>query len=95
MSKEIRLILINCLIFTYILHNINLYAHIIIMSYDFHAKAKQLIKSGHLVSFETIKKHYKNEPALVMYFDNHSPISVSKEKWAEYGEIIMTVTDIF
>ncbi|MBQ7408495.1 MAG: thermostable hemolysin delta-VPH [Clostridia bacterium] len=64
----------------------------------FDLTAKKLIKSGHLTSFKTVT-HFKNfSPALILYFDNHSPIAVSKDLWGEYSDILCSLpffTDVF
>ena len=58
------------------------------MSYDYSRKAKSLIKGGHLLKFETVNKYKNLTPALLLYFDNHSPIALDKSKWNEYSDII-------
>lgn len=63
------------------------------MYYNYHAKAKRLIREGHLVKFETVKEHNGITPALILYFDNHGPIPIRKEKWAEYSQIITNSTN--
>ena len=57
--------------------------------------AKKLIQTGHLVRFEAVKKHNDLSPALVLYFDNHSPIAVSKELWAEYSDVIISSNSLY
>lgn len=54
-----------------------------------HIDAKMLIQTGHLINFEAVKKHNDLSPALLLYFDNHSPIAISKEFWAEYSDVII------
>ena len=49
-----------------------------------HIDAKMLIQTGHLINFEAVKKHNDLSPALLLYFDNHSPIAISKEFWANF-----------
>ena len=61
------------------------------MYYNYHAKAKRLIREGHLVNFETVKNHNGISPALILYFDNHGPIPIRKERWAEYSDVITDV----
>ena len=60
-----------------------------------HIYAKELIKSGHLVNFEAVKKHNDLSPALLLYFDNHAPIAVSKERWAEYSDVIISSNSLY
>ena len=77
--SSLRLIFLNILIFQ---------AHNIYMSYDYSRKAKSLIKQGHLLKFETVSKYKNVTPALLLYFDNHTPIALEKSKWNEYSDII-------
>ena len=64
------------------------------MSYNYSRKAKQLIKEGHLQRFETVSSYLTYSPALLLYFDNHVPIAVEKNKWKEYSDLITaTITD--
>ena len=57
--------------------------------------AKTLIQTGHLIRFEAVKKHNELSPALVLYFDNHSPIAISKEFWAEYSDVIINSNSLY
>jgi hypothetical protein len=60
------------------------------MSYSYSRKAKQLILEGHLLRFETVSRYRAFSPALLLYFDNHSPIAVEKSKWCEYSDLIIS-----
>ena len=65
-------------------------AHNNFMSYNYSRKAKQLILQGHLLRFETVSSYLAFSPALLLYFDNHSPIAVEKSKWSEYSDLIIS-----
>jgi len=52
--------------------------------YNYHARAKRLIKEGHLIKAEITKKHNSISPALVLYFDNHNPMPIRDYRWNEY-----------
>lgn len=65
------------------------------MKRDYNLKAKKLITSGHLTSFKTVKEYNGFSPALLLHFDNHSPIAIAKEKWQEYSELILSTLDPF
>lgn len=52
--------------------------------YNYHAKAKQLIKEGHLVKMEIVKRWNVISPALVLYFDNYRPMPIREYRWDEY-----------
>lgn len=54
------------------------------MYYNYHAKAKQLIKDGHLIKQEIVDNWNGIKPALVLYFDNHRPMPIRQYRWDEY-----------
>lgn len=59
------------------------------MSYfNYHAKAKNLIATGHLVRFEIVPKWGNISPALVLYFDNNRPMPIREYRWDEYRDIL-------
>ena len=61
--------------------------------FNYHAKAKLLIKQGKLVHYE-IKDRYNNiSPALVLYFDDmrHPIMPIRKERFSEYLELIESI----
>lgn len=65
------------------------------MSKKSHSTAKMLIRTGHLIYFEAVKNHNGLSPALLLYFDNHSPIAISKELWAEYSDVIISSNSLY
>lgn len=52
--------------------------------FNYHAKAKQLIESGHLTKAEIVERWNAISPALVLYFDNHRPMPIREYKWDQY-----------
>ena len=56
--------------------------------FNYHAKAHNLIKSGHLLHFEIVPAWGNISPALVLYFDNNRPMPIREHKFAEYIELI-------
>jgi len=52
--------------------------------FNYHAKAKNLIVTGHLIKAEIVNKHNKICPALVLYFDCHPPMPIREYRWLEY-----------
>lgn len=56
------------------------------MYYNYHAKAKQLIKDGHLIKQEIVNDWNGIKPALVLFFDNHRPMPIREYRWNEYME---------
>ena len=55
--------------------------------FNYRAKAKKLIKEGHLTHYEILSKYNKISPAMVLYFKNNKPMPIRKEKWSEYYEL--------
>lgn len=56
--------------------------------FNYHAKAKNLIASGHLIRFEIVPKWGKISPALVLYFDNNKPMPIRVHKFNEYLRLL-------
>ncbi|OCG35454.1 thermostable hemolysin delta-VPH [Gilliamella sp. Fer2-1] len=55
------------------------------MSYfNYHAKAKKLIKNGDLVRYEFVDDWNGIKPALVLYFKNANPLPIREYRWDEY-----------
>lgn len=54
------------------------------MYFNYHAKAKQLIKDGFLIKYEIVDKWNNISPALILYFSNHKPMPIRQYKWHEY-----------
>lgn len=52
--------------------------------YNYHAKAKNLISSGHLLFFEFVPKWGSIAPALVLHFDNHASMPIREYRFDEY-----------
>ena len=59
------------------------------MSYfNYHAKAQNLIKTGHLLKYEFVEKWGNIAPALVLYFDNNRPMPIREYKIDYYINLI-------
>ena len=58
------------------------------MYYNYHAKAKQLIKDGHLIHVEIVDDWNGISPAMVLYFDNNKPMPIRQYRWDEYMEVL-------
>lgn len=59
------------------------------MSYfNYHAKAQNLIKTGHCIKAEVVEQHNNISPALMLYYDNHPPIPIRQDKWLFYFELL-------
>lgn len=58
------------------------------MYFNYHAKAKKLIKQGNL-SYYTIVENYNGiKPALVLYFKNHKPVPIRQNHFEEYLKLL-------
>lgn len=56
--------------------------------FNYHAKAKNLIKSGHLIEIKFSENHNGIKPALVLFFDNNKPMTIREKRWTEYIKLI-------
>lgn len=52
--------------------------------FNYHAKAQNLIKSGHCVKAELVEKYKDISPALILYFDDHIQMPIRLHKFEEY-----------
>lgn len=57
------------------------------MYYNYHAKAQNLIKTGHLTGYEIVDNWNGISSALVLYFDNHKPMPIREYRFEEYLEL--------
>ena len=56
--------------------------------FNYHAKAKKMIKDGQLMNVEIVDEHNGIKPALVLFFKNHKPMPIRQHRWAEYFELL-------
>jgi len=56
--------------------------------FNYHAKAKKLIKDGELINYEFLPSYNKISPALVLYFKNNRPMPIREYRWQEYQKIL-------
>lgn len=64
------------------------------MYFNYHAKAKALIRAGELEYFEILDEYHGISPAMVLYFSSHKPMPIRKKHWDEYyGLILQTLDD--
>lgn len=55
------------------------------MSYfNYHAKAKKLIKDCQLVRYDFVDNWNGIKPALVLYFRESNPMPIREYRWQEY-----------
>jgi len=55
--------------------------------FNYHGRAKKLIREGHLINCE-IRDWNGIQNALVLYFDNARPMPIRPERAAEYAELL-------
>lgn len=56
--------------------------------FNYHAKAQNLIKTGHCVKAEIVEKYKDISPALILYFDNNIPMPVRLHRFDEYTKLL-------
>ncbi len=65
------------------------------MSYfNYHAKAKKLIKEGQLVSFKFFENYNNISPALVLFFKSNKPMPIRENHFEEYLKLIENINVI-
>lgn len=52
--------------------------------FNYHAKAKNLIKEGHLIGYEIVKEYHKISPALLLFFDSGLIMPIREHRFNEY-----------
>ena len=52
--------------------------------FNYHAKAKNLIKAGCLIEYKIFENYNGIAPAMVLFFTNHKPMPIREYKWPEY-----------
>jgi len=52
--------------------------------FNYHAKAKKLIKSGFCIACSIFPAYKHIRPALVLYFSNNKPMPIRDYMWNEY-----------
>ena len=59
------------------------------MSYfNYHAQAQSLIKEMHCTHAVLTDKHNHISPALVLFFDNHTPMPIRFKMWNLYFKLL-------
>ena len=56
--------------------------------FNYHAKAKKMIKNGDLVKVSIVDDYNGISPALVLEFKNHKPMPIRQHRWGEYFELL-------
>lgn len=63
------------------------------MSYfNYHAKAKNLIKNGELIYYTIVDNYNGIKPALVLYFKNCRPMPIRQKHFEEYLKLLENST---
>lgn len=59
------------------------------MSYfNYHAKAKKLIENGNCIGATIFSNYHNIRPALVLYFENNTPIPIREYMWNNYFPVL-------
>lgn len=56
--------------------------------FNYHAKAQNLIRTGHCIKAELTENYREISPALVLYFDNNIPMPIRQHKFYDYFELL-------
>jgi len=64
------------------------------MYFNYHAKAKKLIKDGELLYFSIEKNYNGISPALVLYFKHNKPMPIREYRFNEYLPLLENATFI-
>lgn len=61
--------------------------------FNYHAKAKKLIKDGKLISYYFTENYNGIKPALVLVFDDifHPYMPIREHRWQEYLQILNVI----
>lgn len=57
------------------------------MYFNYHAKAKNLIKNGELIDYKIVEKYNNISPALLLIFDELI-MPIRQHRWQEYFDLI-------
>ncbi len=63
--------------------------------FNYHAKAKHLIKNGHCISASFFSNYRNIKPAMVLYFDNNLPMPIREYMWHDYISLLREHKIIF
>ncbi|HPO53371.1 MAG: thermostable hemolysin delta-VPH [Clostridiales bacterium] len=58
------------------------------MYFNYHAKAVNLIMTGHLVRYEFVEEYRGISPCLLLYFDNNIPMPIRPHRFDYYYGVI-------
>ena len=61
------------------------------MYFNYHAKIKKLIRTGHLNGYRFVNDWNGISPALVFFFDNERPMPIRKTHWPEYMALLKKI----
>lgn len=56
--------------------------------FNYHAKAKNLLKSGTCFAVSIFENYHHISPAMVLYFTNNKPIPIREYMWNDYLPLI-------
>lgn len=56
--------------------------------FNYHAKAKALIKNENCFAATIFENYHNIKPALVLYFNNNQPLPIREYMWEEYSQLL-------
>lgn len=62
------------------------------MYFNYHAKAKNLIKNGKLIDYKIVENYNNISPALLLIFDE-LVMPIRQHRWQEYFDLIEQMND--
>lgn len=62
------------------------------MYFNYHAKAKNLIKNGKLIDYKIVENYNNISPALLLIFDELI-MPIRQHRWQEYFDLIEQMND--
>ena len=63
------------------------------MYYNYHGIAKRLILDGKLKGYTFVDSYNGISPALVLYFEGHSPMPIRDYAWEQYIDLLIAYSD--
>lgn len=58
------------------------------MYFNYHAKARKLVKEGHCTGFKFVERYKDISPCLILYFDDSSVMPIRAHKFEEYRYLL-------
>lgn len=56
--------------------------------FNYHAKAKRLIKQGELTHYKIVENYHNISPCMLLFFKSYPPMPIREYRFQEYLDII-------